>query len=88
MATRLLHSANVDEPLGHKWISGFLRRNPRVKTIVGRRIEAVRLQETTTEAIQQFYDRLSHVRDAYNVQPQNIYNMDETGIALGVYTNS
>jgi hypothetical protein len=44
MATRILHMNKDDEPLGLRWVSHFLNRNPEVHSIVGRSIEAARAQ--------------------------------------------
>ena len=40
MATEILKMNRDHQPLGRLWISGFLRRNQRVASIIGRKIEA------------------------------------------------
>ena len=41
-------------------------------------------QSTVTE----FFDLLMEVITKYNIQPENIYNMDEKGIQLGIGTKA
>ncbi|KAL8300776.1 hypothetical protein RB593_010230 [Gaeumannomyces tritici] len=69
--------------LGKHWIDGFLSRNPTVITKVGRGLEAARAKETTKEAIQAFYSCLASQIAARNITPENICNMDETGLQEG-----
>ena len=88
MAARILRINGDTKPLGKKWVVKFLERNPRVKSVVGRKIEAVRLDGTSQQALEGFFQRFQEVRDKYNVLLENIWNMDEHGIALGVCTNS
>ena len=88
MATFILHANGDTKPLGRKWITNYLCRNPRVASIVGRRIEAARSRSCTREEIQAFFNRLDCTRRAHNVHNDDIWNMDEHGLGLGVCTNS
>ncbi|OCK73766.1 hypothetical protein K432DRAFT_312104, partial [Lepidopterella palustris CBS 459.81] len=63
-------------------------RNPRVASIIGRRIKASRIQNTTPAQIQAFFNHLQSVQRKHNVQPENTWNMDEVGTALGICTNT
>jgi hypothetical protein len=76
------------EPLGKAWVSKYIQRNPRVKSIIGRPMEAARVNGAQPEQIQEFYDRVNRVRRTKNIRPENIWNMDEAGTALGICTNS
>lgn len=88
MAARFLRANGDLQPLGHKWVSHFKERNPRVATVIGRRIEASRIKGTSPEQLQAFFDLFQRVQAQYNIHPANTWNMDEVGIALGVCTNS
>lgn len=88
MATRILQMNGQSAPLGNRWIQKFTTRNPRIASVIGRKIEAARIQGTTQEAIQEFYDRFSQVQSEYSILEQDVWNMDEHGIALGVCMNS
>lgn len=88
MATRILRMNGDIEELGHKWVTKFIRDNPRIASVIGRPIEAARLNGTHPDAIQEFYTLYEDILRRYHIQLANTWNMDEHGIALGVCTNS
>jgi hypothetical protein len=88
MATRILRMNGDHDPLGQLWITHFLTRQPRVASIVGRSIEAARAEAATPELIRAFIELFERTRVELNIRMEDIWNMDETGIALGVCTNS
>jgi hypothetical protein len=88
MAARVLRMNGDIRPLGRKWLRKFLDRNPRVASVVGRKIEAVRVEGTSQEALQEFFRRFEEVQTKFNILLENTWNMDEHGIALGMCVNS
>jgi hypothetical protein len=88
MAVRILRMNGDTGPLGKAWVQKYIQRNPRVKSVVGRPIEAARVKGAQPEQIQEFYDRVDRVRREKNIRPENTWNMDEAGTALGICTNS
>lgn len=64
---------------GWKWVKGFLNRNPRI---------SLRTPENTSLAraafnrpnICAYFLALSKILDKYNFSPENMYNMDESGL--------
>ncbi|KAI2486298.1 hypothetical protein Ptr902_00431 [Pyrenophora tritici-repentis] len=88
MAIRILHMNGDYEPLGHNWVSSFLQRNPRVHSVVGRSIEASRAEAASPELIRTFLELVEATRLRLGIQLHDIYNMDETRIAIGVCNNS
>jgi DDE superfamily endonuclease/Tc5 transposase DNA-binding domain/helix-turn-helix, Psq domain len=75
------------DSVGVNWVPRFLQRNPSVKSKVGRKIESLRIKNTTPEALEEWFEHFRGVQVKYQVRPMNIWNMDETGIALGVCNN-
>jgi hypothetical protein len=73
--------------IGKGWVIRFLQRNPDIKSKRGRAIDTKRLKNITKEAIQQWFTNLLEVLEAKNVKTNNIWNMDEVGIALGAVIN-
>src|SRR6266496_4724977 len=71
------------EPLGKNWVSRFVKRHPQLGTARGRAIESSRIKETTPEKLRQWFDEFKRFVDEHNVDPKNIYNMDETGFSIG-----
>jgi len=73
--------------IGTNWVPRFIKRHPDIKSKVGKKIEAERIQNTTPEALADWYNLFDRIRRTHNVKLSNIWNMDETGIALGVCAN-
>ncbi|KAI1000441.1 hypothetical protein K3495_g7754 [Podosphaera aphanis] len=88
MATRILETNGDRNPLGKIWIPHFLKRNLRVASMAGRKIEAVRAKAANPQQLRAFIEKFEHTRKRLNVATEDIYNMDETGLALGVCTNT
>ncbi len=87
-ATQILHMNGDFNPLGIEWISQFLSRQPRVASIVGRSIEAPRAQAANPDVIRAFLELFERTRIELGIQYEDMWNMDETGVALGVCTNT
>ena len=88
MATRLLRMNGDYEPLGQLWVPHFITRNPRVASIVGRTIESARTTAASHDTIRAFLELFERTRVELGIQYEDIWNMDETRVALGVCTNS
>ncbi|KAJ8115538.1 hypothetical protein OPT61_g2826 [Boeremia exigua] len=88
MATRILHMNGDYEPLGQLWVPHFINRNPRVASIVGRTIGSARSTAASYETIRAFLELFERTRVELGIHYEDIWNMDETGVALGVCTNA
>ncbi|KAF2789907.1 hypothetical protein K505DRAFT_391776 [Melanomma pulvis-pyrius CBS 109.77] len=88
MANRILQVNSDQNPVGKLWISHFLRRNLRVKSVVSRKIKAARAKAATPAQVRAFLELFKHTRSRLNIQAKDIYNIDKTRIALGVCTNT
>jgi len=64
--------------LGKHWVSRFLARNPILQSKVAKNIEAAR-KEVTQAQLENWFQEFKHVVAEYGIQPEHIYNMDETG---------
>jgi hypothetical protein len=73
--------------VGQNWVSRFVKRHLDIQSKQGRKIDTRRIENTTPEALTDWFTLLKGVQDSYNVKLENIWNMDETGIALGVCKN-
>ncbi|KAI1007141.1 hypothetical protein K3495_g1079 [Podosphaera aphanis] len=88
MAGKILASRGDHNSLGKGWISSFLKRNKKISSVVGRKIDASRASAATPENSNAFFDLFVRTCDRLHVPTEDIWNMDETGIALGVCSNS
>ena len=87
LAAVVSRSTGGPQKVGKNWLSRFIQRHPEVASKVGRKIDTRRVDNTTSEALETWFTRLRSIQMQYNVLPQNIWNMDESGIALGVCHN-
>jgi hypothetical protein len=82
IATRLLIQTNDLKPLGRYWIDGFIRCNPEIKVLRGKRIDFQRFNGVTTDRIKAFFHLYNN--PAIKIIPlRYCYNMDESGIMEG-----
>lgn len=71
------------EPIGKRWVGRFLNRFPHLQTERGKKIEAVRM-EASEEDYRDYFEKLRAAINEFEVSPENVYNMDETGFNIGV----
>jgi hypothetical protein len=88
MANRILRMNGEQTSVGKQWLSHFLKRNPRVASVVGRKLEAARAKAATPTQIQAFLELYEATRQRLNIRQEDIYNINETRLALGVCANS
>ena len=88
MANRILRMNGDNNPVGKHWLSFFIKRNPRVASIVGRKIEAARAEGATQGQIRAFLEFFESTRIRLGIRTEDIWNMDETRKALGVCINT
>ncbi|KAJ3484161.1 hypothetical protein NLJ89_g12004 [Agrocybe chaxingu] len=79
------HAAAISgKPVGSTWNTRFMHRQPELKTRWTQSLEKCRASNVNYPTIQQFYNVYEEVLTKYNIPVENIYNMDEKGIQLGV----
>jgi len=90
--TRRLRNARVNEDgielvhydgIGKQWVKRFLNRHRELASVRPRSIDAPRIQGTSLERLQRWFDDVKKVISEYNIKPENMYNMDESGFAIG-----
>lgn len=70
--------------IGESWVHRFKTRHPELKMKWSTGLEKCRAQSLNEAAVSGFYDLLDELVTQYNVPAENIYNMDEKGIQLGM----
>jgi hypothetical protein len=85
-AGRLLVIKGDNQVLGKRWMEGFLRRNPILRTKRARNIDSVRVNGATTSVIKDWFYRLA-LPTISLIKPENRWNMDESGIMEGMGAN-
>jgi DDE superfamily endonuclease/Tc5 transposase DNA-binding domain len=71
------------QKIGRDWVPRFIQRHPNLKAVVGRRIEISRMSGANTDAFNKWFDAVKMVVDRFDIEVENIYNMDETGFSMG-----
>jgi hypothetical protein len=74
--------------LGKLWTTRFLKRHPYLRTVRGRSIEASRVRESSPQILNGWFTGYKEVFDELQPEPENIYNMDETGFFIGTMRSS
>ncbi|RPA93617.1 DDE-domain-containing protein [Choiromyces venosus 120613-1] len=67
---------------GKNWVAKFIEHHPDLKIVRAAALENDR-QIVPLESIEKFFNRLVQVLDRYDIQSYNIWNMDESGLAIG-----
>ena len=80
----LLNVSSGGQDCGHNWTQRFLKRRPELRAKMGTKIDTLRLKNTTPEKLRPWFDTLQALIRRIGVKPLTIWNVDETGIALGV----
>jgi len=71
-------------PLGKTWLKAFYGRHPQCQTVLAKPIEKARIEGTTPEILQKWFDAYQQeVVEDPDVRESNVYNMDESGFSIG-----
>lgn len=74
-------------PLGKRWLTKFTARHPKIGTVNGRKVDSQRINGATKERMEPFFAKLQVLCNEKKILPEDIWNMDETGIATGLGYN-
>ena len=83
-AVALHASAISGRHIGERWVHRFRLRHPDIKTKWTSNLEKCRAQALNPAAVTGFYDILEEIIDKFDITEENIYNMDEKGVQLGM----
>lgn len=74
----------VGQDVGTSWPRRYLVRHPELQTKMTTSLEACRAKALNETSVNAYFDLLQSVIRGYNVKVENIWNMDEKGIQLGI----
>jgi hypothetical protein len=83
MANRLLAERGAP-PVGKRWASNFIKRQPELRTRFFRRYDYSRAQCEDPDAIRAWFALVKNTVAKYGVVDADIYNFDETGFMMGI----
>jgi hypothetical protein len=87
MANHLL-SQHGDQRVGDKWVYNLIQRRPEIDSKFSRRYNYERAKCEDPKIIQEHFDRVRAVISEYGILPEDIYNFDETGFAMGLCSSA
>jgi hypothetical protein len=74
----------VGHAVGESWVKRFKARQPELKVKWSSTLEKCRAASLNPALVNEYFDLLEDVIKEYGFPAENIYNMDEKGIQLGV----
>jgi hypothetical protein len=72
------------KPVGDSWPKRFLARHPDLKVKWTTSLERCRAQSLNPTVVHEYFSLLQDLINEYQIKPENIYNMDEKGVQLGI----
>ena len=75
-------------PIGEHWIDRFRARHPEIQGTWTRQIESARHSAINPGTVQKWFDAVAELQIQYHYTPDSIFNMDESGFAVGTSQSS
>jgi hypothetical protein len=77
-------SQHGDQRVGDKWVYNLVQRRPEIESKFSRKYNYERAKCEDPKIIQGHFDRVQDMISEYGILPEDIYNFDETGFAMGL----
>jgi hypothetical protein len=75
-------------PLDHSWLRRFRTRHPEISGVWSRQIDRKRFENATFDTIKPWFDAVADIMTEHQYPPKHVYNMDESGFAVGTTQSS
>ncbi|EEA25964.1 hypothetical protein TMatcc_005785 [Talaromyces marneffei ATCC 18224] len=70
--------------VGKNWVTNLIKRRPEIDSKFARKYNYERAKCEDPKIIQEHFDRVRAAISEYGILPEDIYNFDETGFAMGL----
>ena len=70
-------------PIGKNWLDRFRKRHPEIQGVWTRKIESARYTAIKYSAVKSWFDAVTDLYLTHQYPSERIYNMDESGFAIG-----
>ncbi len=84
MAEELLQKKMDPAPLDVNWVQELIARHPDLKTAFIPTLDKERAAAENADALQQWFNLYKRIREDYDIEDDDVYNMDEKGFMQGV----
>ena len=74
--------------MGKRWITRFLDRHPDISSRYSGNLDRQRAYASDPNKIKDYFRKFNNLRITHNLQPADIYNMDEKGFLMGMSTKT
>ena len=74
--------------LGHNWVARFRKRHPELCSVWTRNLDTLRLHAESPEKLAPWFAEIGALTARHAYPPSLIFNMDETGFAIGAAAQS
>lgn len=88
LQNRIGSSADALPSIGSKWPYNFVKRYASIKTRYNRKYDYKRAECEDPVKLRAWFRLVSNTIAKYRIQPEDIYNFDETGFQIGVITTT
>ena len=78
-----LRTAENKPPPSTRWFTSYVKQNKVFKPVRTKPISRLRFESYSMQDIEIWHKDLRAVIEKHDIQPENIYNFDETGIRMG-----
>ena len=72
------------QTVGEKWVYNFVKRHPELSSRFSRRYNYERAKCEDPKIIMEWFNCVQHAMLQYGIDPDDIYNFDETGFVMGL----
>ena len=73
----------IARPIGYSWLERFKMRHPEINSIWTRQLDSARFNAVNYEGVRRWFDAVSELMIEHQYPAHHIYNMDESGFAIG-----
>jgi len=74
---------SYERPIGKRWLDRFRTRHPEIKSVWTRKIERARYTAVSLDTVKTWFEAVTETRLQHQYQLEHVYNMDESGFAIG-----
>ena len=84
----ILLAATGSDTVGVNWVGSYIKRTPDIQTRFSRRYNYSRAEQEDPRVLNEWFKLVGDTITRYGIPPDDIYNFDETGFAMGLVSTA